>query len=200
MCSKIIGARYYSGINTTREYQLGHGTHMASIAAGNLVVGASFDGLAKGNVRGAVPSSRIAAYRVCRYPWPCSEADILAAFDDAIADGVDIILTGATYGFAFDFAEDAVAIGAFHAMEKGILTAVPTGNMGPKPASTVVVAPWILTVAGSSIDRLFIDKAILGDGTTLAVCRVTSFHLHAKLFIPQIRLLRNMIVHILAAG
>lgn len=173
---------------------------MASIAAGNLAVGASFDGLAKGNVRGAVPSSRIAAYRVCRYPWPCSEADILAAFDDAIADGVDIILTGATYGFAFDFAEDAVAIGAFHAMEKGILTAVPTGNMGPKPASTVVVAPWILTVAGSSIDRLFIDKAILGDGTTLVVCRVTSFHLHAKLFIPQIRLPRNMIIHILAAG
>lgn len=43
--NKIIGARYYSGVNTTREYQLGHGTHMASIAAGNLVVGASFDGL-----------------------------------------------------------------------------------------------------------------------------------------------------------
>ncbi|XVF46601.1 hypothetical protein PTKIN_Ptkin03bG0040400 [Pterospermum kingtungense] len=43
----------------------GHGSHTASIAAGNEVKDASFFGLAQGTARGGVPSARIAAYKIC---------------------------------------------------------------------------------------------------------------------------------------
>ncbi|KAL1544724.1 cucumisin-like [Salvia divinorum] len=95
--NKVIGAKYYhsEGIMTPpntpspRDYG-GHGTHTASIAAGCPVSGANLYGLAAGTARGGVPSARIAVYKIC-WHGGCSDADILAAFDDAIADGVDII-------------------------------------------------------------------------------------------------------------
>ncbi|MBA0644834.1 hypothetical protein Goklo_013012 [Gossypium klotzschianum] len=63
-----------------------------------------------------------------------------------------------------------VAIGAFHAAENGILVVQSAGNSGTLGKQTVsIVAPWILTVAARTIDRLFIDKVVLGDGTTLTI-------------------------------
>lgn len=44
--------------------------------------------------------------------------DLLAGFDDAIADGVDIISVSIG-GDSTEFFEDPIAIGSFHAMEKG---------------------------------------------------------------------------------
>ena len=43
-----------------------------------------------GTARGGVPLARIAVFKVC---WSdgCDDAGALKAFDDAIADGVDII-------------------------------------------------------------------------------------------------------------
>lgn len=40
------------------------------------------------------------------------------------------------------FQEDMIAIGAFHATEKGILTTNAAGNSGPKAGSVTSVAPW----------------------------------------------------------
>ncbi|KAK7826153.1 subtilisin-like protease sbt4.3 [Quercus suber] len=114
-----------------------------------------------------VPSARIAAYKAC-YPDGCEDASILAAFDDAIADGVDIISIslGSNLPDA-DFSHDAVAIGAFHAMEKGILTSQSAGNSGPDKATVASIAPWILSVAASSTDRQIIDKGIGINGFSL---------------------------------
>ncbi|KAL4286782.1 hypothetical protein AHAS_Ahas19G0120600 [Arachis hypogaea] len=64
---------------------VGHGTHTASIAAGNKVVGESFYGIAEGVARGGIPSARIAAYSMCS-KRECRADVILVAFDDAIAD------------------------------------------------------------------------------------------------------------------
>jgi hypothetical protein len=129
------------------------------------VEGVSFYGLAKGTARGGVPSSRIAAYKVCS-EMKCIGASILAAFDDAIADGVDVITISMGYPTILDFVNDPVAIGSFHAMEKGILTTQSAGNSGPSPSSVISVAPWLFTVAATSIDRQFITKLILGNGKT----------------------------------
>ncbi|KAJ7949195.1 Subtilisin-like protease [Quillaja saponaria] len=66
---------------------LGHGSHTASTAAGMEVADASYFGLAKGTARGRVSSARIAVYKDC-WSFGCAVADILAGFNDAIADGV----------------------------------------------------------------------------------------------------------------
>jgi subtilisin family serine protease len=176
--SKIIGARYYSLLsNESRSARDddGHGSHTSSTVAGNIVKDVSFYGIAQGTARGGVPSARIAVYRVCYAPG-CTAADILAAFDDAIADGVDIISAslGPKYPDYY-LSENSVAIGAFHAMEKGILTSQAAGNGGPENETVTSQAPWVLSVAASSTDRQIIDKVVLGNGMTLDVCIIHSY-------------------------
>ncbi|KAK2352536.1 Subtilase family protein [Trifolium repens] len=163
--NKIIGARWYPGSEgESARDQFGHGTHVASIVGGRKIKGVSYYGLAKGTLRGGVPSSRIAVYKVCNPK--CRDDNILAAFDDAIADGVDIISISIGNESAFEFLRDTVAIGSFHAMEKGILTVQGAGNYGPNPSTISSVAPWLFSVAATTIDREFIDKLILGNGKT----------------------------------
>ncbi|CAN6811748.1 unnamed protein product, partial [Brassica oleracea var. botrytis] len=65
-------------------------------------------------MRGAVPASRIAAYRVCA--GECRDDILLSAFDDAIADGVDIITISVGSTDVYPLEEDPIAIGAFHAI------------------------------------------------------------------------------------
>ncbi|KAL3840191.1 hypothetical protein ACJIZ3_024782 [Penstemon smallii] len=166
---KVIGARYYDDPNSnehsfgTPRDESGHGTHVASTAAGRPVSGSSYYDLATGTAQGGSPGSRIAMYRVCVAGGGCLGSAILKAFDDAIADGVDVLSLslGASPGEP-DFANDPVAIGAFHAVEKGIIVVCSAGNSGPLATTVVNVAPWILTVAATTIDRDFEADIILG--------------------------------------
>ncbi|OIV89862.1 hypothetical protein TanjilG_23181 [Lupinus angustifolius] len=162
---------------TSARDNVGHGTHTASTAAGNHIPGASFYGLAKGTARGGVPSARIAAYKVCDETG-CTGTAVLAAFDDAIADGVNILSLSLGGSIQNPFDEDIIAIGSFHAMAKGILTVNAAGNDGPFPTSVSSIAPWMITVAASTIDRKFIDKVVLGNGKTLIGNSVNSFSLN----------------------
>lgn len=110
----------------------------------------------------------------------CEDAGILAAFDDAISDGVDIISASFGYAFPTNFTNDTIAIGSFHAMAKGILTVQSAGNSGPSPGFVSSTAPWIFTVAASTIDRQIIDKVVLGDGKTLMGYSVNSFESNVR--------------------
>ncbi|KAF8732027.1 hypothetical protein HU200_015982 [Digitaria exilis] len=168
--NKIIGARVYdhrqgsiSGLSPLDE--VGHGSHTASTVAGRAVANVSFDGLAAGVARGAVPGARLAIYKVCVGVF-CSDADILAGFDDAIADGVDVISFSIGGMFPMQYFQSAQAIGSFHAMRRGVLTSASAGNSGQFGGRVCNVAPWMLSVAASSIDRRF-DRLILGDGQTI---------------------------------
>ncbi|KAI9114767.1 hypothetical protein K1719_014465 [Acacia pycnantha] len=173
--NKIIGARFYND-DSARDNE-GHGSHTASTAAGNNVNGASFYGIAQGTARGGVPSARIAVYKTCGDKG-CHSAGILAAFDDAIADGVDILSLSLgrmiPQQHLYDD-NDVITIGSFHAMAKGILTVQSAGNLGPEPDTITSIAPWILSVAASTIDRKIIDKLVLGNGTTLVGDSINSF-------------------------
>ncbi|KAL6550049.1 hypothetical protein OROMI_020537 [Orobanche minor] len=162
---KIIGARYYNSFfedNQSPRDSQGHGTHTASTASG-VEVEESYYGLAKGIIRGGVPNSRIAVYKVCS-DFGCASADILKAFDDAIADGVDIISVSLGSTWPQDYLDDSIAIGSFHAMRNGILTSCSAGNSGPHPATVGNFAPWTLTVVASTIDRKFVARMELGNG------------------------------------
>ncbi|GMI80814.1 hypothetical protein like AT3G46850 [Hibiscus trionum] len=185
---KIIGARYYLSDDETDPTDIlsprdsdGHGTHTASTAAGGLVSHASLYGLAKGTVRGGVPSARIAVYKVC-WSYGCSDEDILAAFDDAIADGVDVISVSLGSSFASDYFYDSIAIGSFHAMKNGILTSNSAGNGGPVPASVFNVSPWSLSVAANTIDRKFFTKVKLGNNQIYEGATINTFDLKGKMY------------------
>ncbi|KAK9169965.1 hypothetical protein Syun_002105 [Stephania yunnanensis] len=184
---KIIGARYYptpdsAEVNSTRD-TAGHGTHTASTAAGNQVNHVSlFEGLAEGNARGAVPLSRIAVYKAC-WAAGCASHRILSAFDDAISDGADIISISLGYNSPLEYSQDVIAIGAFHAMQHGILTSNSAGNLGYTAFSVVSNAPWMISVAATTTDRKFKDKVILGDNTTLmGNVTINGFDLKGKMF------------------
>nr|GMC54885.1 CO(2)-response secreted protease [Ipomoea batatas] len=167
---KLIGARYYPDsldVPSARD-NMGHGTHVASTAAGSLVDDASYYGQAGGTARGGSPTSRIAMYHVCEY-FGCPGSAILKGFDDAIEDGVDVLSLSLGGGGREkpDFSDDVIAIGAFHAVERGIVVVCAAGNSGPYNSSLTNDAPWIFTVAASTIDREFRSQILLGDDTTI---------------------------------
>lgn len=155
--NKIIGARYFSSEDQSPLDDDGHGTHTASTAAGKFVEGANLFGSANGTASGVAPHAHLAIYRVC-----CGEIDVLAGMDAAIEDGVDVISISLGLG-ASPFFEDSIAIGAFSAMEKGIVISCSAGNEGPVLLSVENGAPWILTVGASTIDRKLTAKAVLGN-------------------------------------
>uniref|UniRef100_A0A7N2MDL2 Peptidase S8/S53 domain-containing protein n=1 Tax=Quercus lobata TaxID=97700 RepID=A0A7N2MDL2_QUELO len=122
----------------------GHGTHMASTAAGSPVGNTSLLGYAQGMACGMASRSRVAAYKVC-WSVGCFGSDILAGMDQAISDGMDV-LSLSLYGGSALYYRDTITIGAFKGVEKGIFVSCSAGNGGPIRASLANVAPWIMTV------------------------------------------------------
>ncbi|KAL4584631.1 hypothetical protein LXL04_009237 [Taraxacum kok-saghyz] len=62
-----------------------------------------------------------------------------------------------------ELTHDPIAIGAFHAMHRGILTVVAAGNNGLSLYFVSAYAPWIFSVAASNTDRRIMNKVLLGD-------------------------------------
>jgi len=184
---KLIGARYFnkgyksvvghlnSSFNSPRDNE-GHGSHTLSTAGGNFVAGASVFGLGKGIAKGGSPRARVAAYKVC---WPpaagneCFDADILAAFDVAIHDGVDV-LSVSLGGDPNPLFNDSVAIGSFHAVKHGIVVICSAGNSGPTAGSVTNIAPWQITVGASTMDRKFPSRVVLGNKKQIEVSATCS--------------------------
>jgi len=147
---------------------LGHGSHTLSTAGGNCVPGANVERNGRGTAKGGSPKARVVAYKAC---WNredlggCNEADLLAAFDHAIYDGVDVI--SASIGWSDPYTEalltDGISIGSFHAVAKNIVVVCSAGNDGPSPSSVTNVAPWSFTVAASTMDRDFLSTISYGN-------------------------------------
>ncbi|KAF8404921.1 hypothetical protein HHK36_009816 [Tetracentron sinense] len=172
---KLIGARFFSRgyeaatgpINKTRESKSprddhGHGTHTSTTAAGSVVDGASLFGYAAGTARGMATRARVATYKVC-WIGGCLDSDILAGMDKALEDGVNILSISLGGGDP-RYYRNSVAIGAFMAMERGILVSCSAGNSGPRSFTLSNVAPWIITVGAGTLDRDFPTYVSLGNG------------------------------------
>ncbi|GJN11311.1 hypothetical protein PR202_ga29492 [Eleusine coracana subsp. coracana] len=114
------------------------------------------------------PKARIAMYSVCD-SGVCPEADIIAAVDAAVKDGVDILSMslGPKVQPPLPFHSDSIAIATFGAVRAGVFVALAGGNDGPKESTVENVAPWMTTVGAASVDRLFPGNLHLGDGTVL---------------------------------
>ncbi|CAN1332606.1 Subtilisin-like protease SBT5.6 [Linum perenne] len=184
---KIIGARYYlkgfqkyyGKLNETEDYRSprdkdGHGTHTASTVVGRQVHNVSaFGGFARGTASGGAPLARLAVYKVC-WAIPNEEkSDMLAAMDQAIADGVHVISISIGTKTPVNHTEDVLSIGAFHASKNNIVVVCAAGNAGPTPATLANPPPWIMTVGASSLDRAFHGPVLLGNGKTITGQTVT---------------------------
>jgi subtilisin family serine protease len=173
--NKVVGARFYlDGFLARHELDPGefrspkdvdgHGTHIATIVAGNSV-DASLLGTRVGRISGIAPRARVAIYKAC---WlkpgdtrgTCTTSDLVRAIDDAVADGVDLInYSVGSLETDLDAPDDLALLDA---LDAGVLTVVAAGNDGPEldtigsPSS----APWVLTTAASTQDGEFFDDAI----------------------------------------
>jgi subtilisin family serine protease len=167
--SKIIGAQYFSagaaanGFDFQYDYLsprdgAGHGSHTASTAAGGFGVKASIEGVDLGRISGVAPGAKIAAYKAC-YEGPdpsvttddiCALSDLVAAIDQAVADGVDVI----NYSIGGGAASTVLApedIAFFNAAAAGVFVSVSAGNDGPDSSTADHASPWYTTVAASTI-------------------------------------------------
>ncbi|MQM00980.1 hypothetical protein Taro_033728 [Colocasia esculenta] len=165
-CNKVIGAVAFDWKSSSPAFadeDNMHGTAVASCAVGSPVAGASYHGLAAGTALGAAPRAYIAVYKAK------DSADCLAAFDQAINDRVDVFSVSQGDPRNQHFYEDALAIGALSAVENGIFVSMSAGNTGPSPGTVVNMAPWMLSVGASSIDRVVEAIIDLGDGTQVYV-------------------------------
>ncbi|KAG8047035.1 hypothetical protein GUJ93_ZPchr0008g14182 [Zizania palustris] len=197
---KLIGAKYFNKDmlvnnpgavdgNWTRDTE-GHGTHTLSTAGGRFVPSASLFGYANGTAKGGAPRARVAAYKVC-WSGECAAADVLAGFEAAIHDGADVISVSfgqdAPLADAGSFLQEPVTLGSLHATMQGVSVICSAGNAGPLEDTVVNSAPWVTTVAASTVDRDFPNVVTLGNSVHIKGMSLETTTLHSNKLYPVVK-------------
>ena len=195
---KLIGAQWFNAswggnagideqrpweFNSVRDYN-GHGTHTSSTAGGNYAVPVNGPAEVFGAINGIAPHARIAMYKAL---WSTeaadtasgSTADLVAAIDQAVADGVDVInysISGTLTNF-----RDPVEIAFLYAAEAGVFVAASAGNSGPTTSTVAHPSPWITTVAAGTHNRSMLGTVTLGNGASYTGSSVSATEVSAPL-------------------
>lgn len=184
---KLIGVYDFAdeGTNGRDPEGEGHGTHVASIAAGN-PWSFSLSGIdGSFSTSGIAPRANLVSYKVCYTDHPddeeldgaCVGSAIAQALEQVVEDGVDVV----NYSIGGDGQDPWTAAMEFlNVRNAGIMFVTSAGNSGPEPASisSPANAPWTLSVASvahqrrlgnaasvAGIDGIFIQP---GDGPAFA--------------------------------
>ena len=180
---KLIGARWYNAawggdaaveaqrpweFMSPRDYN-GHGTHTSSTAGGNNGVMPTGPAAGFGPISGMAPRARISMYKALWSTQDASTAsgftsDLVAAIDQAVADGVDVInysISGTTTNFL-----DPVQVAYLFAADAGVFVAASAGNSGPATGTVAHPGPWLTTVAAGTHNRSGQGSVTLGNGVT----------------------------------
>ncbi len=169
---KLIGVYEFTVEEVNGRDLDGHGTHVSSTAIGNRRTTQFNSQTATDSfeISGVAPHANLISYKVCRADDPdtaedeegCRGSNILAAMDQAVADGVDIInySLGSPNTFSPWSASNApIARGMLDLRSAGILVVAAAGNSGPGAGSidNPAHAPWVMAVANITHDREFIN-------------------------------------------
>jgi subtilisin family serine protease len=180
---KLIGARRFNeawggdaGVKALRPWEYasprdynGHGTHTAATAGGNSDVDLTGPAAIFGSASGMAPRARISVYKALWSTQDGSQAsgfnsDLVAAIDQAVADGVDVInysISGTLTNFL-----DPAEISFLFAADAGVFVAASAGNSGPANFTVAHPSPWITTVAAGTHNRTGNGSVRLGNNVT----------------------------------
>ncbi|GGT08366.1 S8 family serine peptidase [Nonomuraea spiralis] len=177
---KLIGARYFGeqwlranppdkrdDFLSPRDAQ-GHGSHTAGTAAGDHGVPAAANGIDFGAISGVAPGAAVAVYKAL---WQGKDggttggfsSDLIAAIDQAVADGVDVINYSIGSAASESAADDPIQLAFLAAAQAGVFVATAGGNSGPDASTLDNTAPWTTTVAAGTIAP-YRGEVRLGDG------------------------------------
>jgi subtilisin family serine protease len=159
-----------------RDYN-GHGTHTSSTVGGNNGVPTTGPAAVFGPTSGMAPRARVAMYKALYSTQDASTAsgftsDLVAAIDQAVADGVDVInysISGTTTNFL-----DPVQVSFLFAADAGVFVSASAGNNGPATGTVAHPGPWLTTVAAGTHNRNGQGSVTLGNGATYFGASVAS--------------------------
>jgi len=186
---KLIGVFSYDSITDSfgdirphvgEDYN-GHGSHVASTAAGNILydipayqVGSSeqsdgipIEGSNFRQISGVAPHANIVSFQVCMPVSGCDMGAMVKAVEDAIDAGVDVI--NMSIGPSAEGPQpwnSAIDLAFLSATQAGIFVSLSAGNSGSGSNTVGHLAPWTTQVANASHDRV-VEKTINpGEGVT----------------------------------
>lgn len=139
---KVIVAKYFQSMtdsstptihpgHRTAQDLDGHGTHSASCAAGNFINVGNVPGARPVMMSGVAPKAYIGSYRV--FAPRAMTDNIVAAVEDAVRDGMDVI--NISFGSALPATQntDPVVDAVNNASRAGVVVCVAIGNLGSGP-------------------------------------------------------------------
>ncbi|MEX0673464.1 MAG: S8 family serine peptidase [Gaiellaceae bacterium] len=155
---KLIGVWDFTG--TSPEDDNGHGSHTASTTAGNAhaaTINAPTMSLTR-QISGVAPHANIITYKAC-IAVGCLGVSLVAAIDQATADGVDVI-NYSIGGGPTDPWNDADSEAFLGARDAGVFVSASAGNSGPGPETvgSPANAPWLMSIGASTHNRKFANS------------------------------------------
>ncbi|MGY2701740.1 S8 family serine peptidase [Nocardioides sp. HB32] len=188
---KLVGARWFVdgfGADRVRSSESlsardddGHGTQVASIAAGDSDVPARVADQHLGTYAGVAPQARLAIYKACwTAPDPrddgCSTADLVSAIDAATRDGVDVLNLSVGGPAGFDTVERAL----LGAAEHDVVVVGAAGNSPDRIAAHG--SPWV-TTAGATTGPVREGRVVLSDGRSFTGAMASADRVSGRLVI-----------------
>jgi subtilisin family serine protease len=179
---KVVGARWFVdgfGVDRLRSSETlsardaaGHGTQVASVAAGNSGVTVRIGERNLGDFGGVAPQARVAVYKACwSAPDPaedgCATADLVTAVDRATADRVDVLNLAVSGPNRTDTVERAL----LGAAEADVVAVAAAGN-ADRTSYAAHASPWTTTVGALSAPRRRGAVDIKGGPTLLGASRL----------------------------
>lgn len=166
---KLVGVYDFTVEGTDGKDPQGHGTHVASIAAGvPMSFSLNFSGSYRYETTGVAPHANIVSYKVCYKDHPtndelddsCESSAIAEAWDQAVVDGVDVV----NYSVGTDVNDPwRYATPLLNLWSAGIPFVTSAGNDGPAlgTVGAPANAPWTFAVGSSTHDRLVGSRATI---------------------------------------